>query len=67
MNGREVLATHAPVARPGLGWLVFVELPGEEANTPVQWRASGTIWLPSRRGGQMSTHLPFAARAQQPG
>ena len=32
-NGREVLTTYAPVARPNLGWLVFVELPVEEANT----------------------------------
>src|SRR6516225_2032985 len=31
INGREVLAAYAPVARPNLGWLVFVELPVEEA------------------------------------
>ena len=36
INGREVLATYAPVARPGLGWLVFVELPIEEADAPAQ-------------------------------
>jgi hypothetical protein len=34
INGREVLAAHAPVAP--LGWLVFVELPAEEANAPAQ-------------------------------
>jgi two-component system NtrC family sensor kinase len=31
INGREVLLAFAPVARPHLGWLVFVELPAEEA------------------------------------
>ena len=31
INGREVLAAYAPVAKPNLGWLVFVELPVEEA------------------------------------
>jgi hypothetical protein len=31
IDGREVLAAYAPVASPPLGWLVFVELPGEEA------------------------------------
>jgi Cache domain len=31
INGREVLGTYEPVARPNLGWLVFVELPAEEA------------------------------------
>ena len=31
INGREVLAAYAPVASPPLGWLVFVELPVEEA------------------------------------
>jgi hypothetical protein len=31
INGREVLTTYAPVAVPRLGWLVFVELPIEEA------------------------------------
>jgi hypothetical protein len=38
VNGREVLAIYAPVARPNLGWLVFVELPTEEANAPAQER-----------------------------
>ena len=36
INGREVLAAYAPVARPNLGWLVLVELPVEEANAPAQ-------------------------------
>jgi PDZ domain len=36
INGREVLATYAPVARPNLGWLVLVELPVEEANATAQ-------------------------------
>jgi hypothetical protein len=36
INGREVLATYAPVARPRLGWVVVVELPIEEANPPAQ-------------------------------
>jgi two-component system NtrC family sensor kinase len=36
INGREILATYAPVAVPRLGWLVFVELPIEEANAPAQ-------------------------------
>jgi hypothetical protein len=31
VNGREVLAAYAPVAKPNLGWLVLVELPVEEA------------------------------------
>ena len=31
VNGHEVLAAYAPVAKPNLGWLVFVELPLEEA------------------------------------
>jgi hypothetical protein len=31
INGREVLAAYAPVAKPNLGWLVFVELPVVEA------------------------------------
>jgi hypothetical protein len=31
INGREVLATYAPVASPNLGWLVFVEMPIDEA------------------------------------
>jgi two-component system, NtrC family, sensor kinase len=34
INGREILATYAPVAVPRLGWLVFVELPIEELNAP---------------------------------
>ena len=34
INGREVLAAYAPVAP--LGWLVFVELPAEEANAPAR-------------------------------
>jgi hypothetical protein len=34
INGREVLATYAPVARPNLGWLVLVELPVDEAMRP---------------------------------
>jgi Cache domain len=36
INGREVLATYAPVASPNLGWLVLVELPVEEANVTGQ-------------------------------
>jgi hypothetical protein len=36
INGREVLATYAPVASPNLGWLVLVELPVEEANATAQ-------------------------------
>jgi hypothetical protein len=36
INGREVLASYAPVARPNLGWLVLVELPVEEANATAQ-------------------------------
>jgi hypothetical protein len=32
--GRDVLAAYAPVMPPG--WLVFVELPVEGANTPAQ-------------------------------
>jgi two-component system NtrC family sensor kinase len=43
INGREVLAASAPVAAypglgaiPGLGWLVIVELPVEEADAPAQ-------------------------------
>jgi hypothetical protein len=36
INGREVLATYAPVARPRLGWVVVIELPVEEANAPAQ-------------------------------
>jgi hypothetical protein len=32
--GRDVLAAYAPVMPPG--WLVFVELPVETANTPAQ-------------------------------
>jgi len=36
INGNEILATYAPVARPNLGWLVFVELPIEEANAPAR-------------------------------
>jgi hypothetical protein len=36
INGRDILATYAPVAVPRLGWLVFVELPIEEANAPAQ-------------------------------
>jgi Cache domain len=34
INGREVLTTYAAVSP--LGWLVFVELPAEEANAPAQ-------------------------------
>jgi hypothetical protein len=34
INGREVLATYEPVAGPN--WLVFVELPAEEANAPAR-------------------------------
>jgi hypothetical protein len=34
IRGREVLATYAAVAP--LGWLVFVELPAEEAKAPAQ-------------------------------
>jgi hypothetical protein len=36
INGSEVLATYAPVAGPGLGWLVLVELPVEEVSAPAQ-------------------------------
>jgi hypothetical protein len=36
INGSEVLATYAPVAGPGLGWLVFAELPVEEVSAPAQ-------------------------------
>ena len=36
INGREVLAAYAPVPVTPLGWLVFVELPAEEANAPAQ-------------------------------
>jgi Cache domain len=36
INGREVLATYAPIASPNLGWLVLVELPVEEANATAQ-------------------------------
>jgi two-component system NtrC family sensor kinase len=36
INGREVLVAYAPVAVPRLGWLVFVELPIEEANAARQ-------------------------------
>jgi hypothetical protein len=35
INGRDVLATSASVAVPGLGWHVFVELPVAEADTVV--------------------------------
>jgi hypothetical protein len=31
INGREVMASYAPVAIPNLGWLVLVELPVDEA------------------------------------
>jgi hypothetical protein len=34
INSREVLTAYAAVAP--LGWLVFVELPAEEANAPAQ-------------------------------
>ena len=40
INGREVLTTYAAVSPPGwlvfVDWLVFVELPAEEANAPTQ-------------------------------
>jgi PDZ domain-containing protein len=36
INGHEIFSTYAPVARPNLGWLVFVELPVEEANAPAR-------------------------------
>jgi two-component system, NtrC family, sensor kinase len=36
INGREALAASAPVAKPKLGWLVFVELPVAEADAPAQ-------------------------------
>jgi two-component system, NtrC family, sensor kinase len=36
IDGREILATYAPIPVPRLGWLVFVELPIEEANAPAQ-------------------------------
>jgi len=34
IRGRDVLATYAAVAP--LGWVVFVELPTKEANSPAQ-------------------------------
>jgi two-component system, NtrC family, sensor kinase len=36
INGREILATYAAVAVQRLGWLVFVELPIEEADATAQ-------------------------------
>jgi Cache domain len=36
INGREVLVAYAPVRPRDLGWLVFVELPVEEANAIAQ-------------------------------
>jgi hypothetical protein len=35
-NGREVLTTYAAISPPG--WLIFVELPGDEANAPAPTR-----------------------------
>jgi len=35
-NGHEVLAVGVPVPRPNLGWLIFLELPVEEATSLAQ-------------------------------
>jgi signal transduction histidine kinase len=44
VQGQEVLTASAPV--PALGWLVFVELPTEEAYSPLYTTIARTGWLP---------------------
>src|SRR3954453_16358791 len=47
VRGREVLTAYAPVALAPLGWLVFVELPSDEAYAPLyaSIKRSGALLL----------------------
>jgi len=49
VHGREVLTAYAPVAP--LGWLMFVELPADEANAPLYdaiWRSAALLLVALR-------------------
>jgi signal transduction histidine kinase len=43
IHGREVLTAHAPI--PPLRWLMFVELPIDEANAPLYESIKRSAWL----------------------